>query len=509
MKISRIRFLVLVLLLCSGVGCAESFFSSASLFSQPTSSAPQTSGEFIYKVLEDGTAQIIQYTGTDKKVVFPDSIDGTPVTAVGEIGDLWYFFSRVVPYDTQEVVLPDGITHIGDMAFNSCIELKKINIPKSIEYIGQSAFLQCWECTIDTDFPSTLHTISDGAFWQCKKINEVIIPDGILEIGDGAFFGCGRLSVSLPHDACMSTGNPFYGNDSLSIRLRKTSSEDALELVDGCLYDNRVNQIICALPSVSSVKIRTGTKSIADNAFCDHGNLHTVIIPEGVESIGMYAFKECGITDIVLPSSVTSIGYSAFEDTRSLKEATINGHEIEMEERIFDVSGLEKITIMTSEIPIEMFRGCKKLTSVILSDEVTAIRREAFKWCDQLQSIEIPSSVQLIEDYAFDNCDNLQLIVEQDSYAYEYAVHNNISYQLKGEEPRFEVTSQEATANTTVTKTVNTKSSPLTLRKTPGNGGAKILSIPKGETVTVLEDGDWPLVEYKGRQGYVNGAYLK
>lgn len=67
----------------------------------------------------------------------------------------------------------------------------------------------------------------------------------------------------------------------------------------------------------------------------------------------------------------------------------------------------------------------------------------------------------------------------------------------------------KASAEGKRTAVVATKSSPLTLRKEPGENGAKILSIEKGETVTVLEDGDWPLVEYKGQQGYVNGKYLK
>lgn len=59
------------------------------------------------------------------------------------------------------------------------------------------------------------------------------------------------------------------------------------------------------------------------------------------------------------------------------------------------------------------------------------------------------------------------------------------------------------------TAVVATKSSPLTMRTTPGKNGTKVMSIPKGETVVVLESGDWPLVEYQGKRGYVNGIYLK
>lgn len=56
--------------------------------------------------------------------------------------------------------------------------------------------------------------------------------------------------------------------------------------------------------------------------------------------------------------------------------------------------------------------------------------------------------------------------------------------------------------------TVTTKSSPLTMRQTAGNGGKEITKIPKGETVEVLKKGDWALVSYHGKEGYVNSKYL-
>lgn len=492
---TKVIILILVSLLCySGMAYAENTLCD---------------GDFIYTILEDGTAQIIQYTGLDTKVVFPDAVNGIPVTAIGGIGPWLIFISPVIPSDVQEVILPNGITRIGDNAFNNCINLKEINIPESIESIGQFAFNQCIQCSIDTNFPNTLQIIGINAFHGCKKLGKVIIPDCALEIGGGAFANCGSLSISLPNDVDLLTGNPFYENDSLSIQIRKTPLENALEIVNDCLYDNRVHQIICALPSVSNVRIRADTESIADWAFCKNKNIHTVTIPEGVKSIGKQAFMECGITEIVLPYSVTSINSYAFQECWKLKQAIISGHEIEMEERIFEGSALENITIMTTEIPIEMFRGCRKLTSVILSDEVTTIRRSAFDSCIQLQQVEIPSSVQLIEDYVFNNCENIQLIVEQDSYAHKYALQNDIPYGIKGEVSEQKTTSLDMTGTTAVVKTVNTKSSPLTLRQAPGNNEQKILSINKGETVTVLQDGDWPLIEYNGHQGYVNGQYLK
>ena len=56
--------------------------------------------------------------------------------------------------------------------------------------------------------------------------------------------------------------------------------------------------------------------------------------------------------------------------------------------------------------------------------------------------------------------------------------------------------------------TIATKTSPLTMRKTPDKEGEKIQTIPKGESVIVIQEGEWPLIEYRGKQGYVDGKYL-
>ena len=59
------------------------------------------------------------------------------------------------------------------------------------------------------------------------------------------------------------------------------------------------------------------------------------------------------------------------------------------------------------------------------------------------------------------------------------------------------------------TAIVVTQKSPLTMRSQPEQSGKEICKIPKGETVTVIEKGSWPKVEYNGNQGYVNGKYLE
>ena len=105
-----------------------------------------------------------------------------------------------------------------------------------------------------------------------------------------------------------------------------------------------------------------------------HGSpIHTIIIKEGVTSIGEYAFNGCeNLVSIVIPNSVKSIGVGAFY-------------------------------------------SCRKLLSFTIPINVTRIERETFHDCTGLTSIIIPESVTNIEKGAFHLCSNLLLIINQNS----------------------------------------------------------------------------------------------
>ena len=79
----------------------------------------------------------------------------------------------------------------------------------------------------------------------------------------------------------------------------------------------------------------------------------------------------------------------------------------------------------------EAFADCAGLSNVVLQDGVTHIAQGAFAGCDKLEKIFIPETVGMIEENAFADCDKLVIGCVKDSFAHDYAVKNNISFEIQ------------------------------------------------------------------------------
>ena len=97
-------------------------------------------------IVENGTATITRYKGSQTTVIVPASIDGYTVKS---IGDDAFKGSSIV-----SVSLPDTLASIGWFAFSDCSSLKSAIIPKSVTEIGYEAFSNCKRLTIYTDADS-------------------------------------------------------------------------------------------------------------------------------------------------------------------------------------------------------------------------------------------------------------------------------------------------------------------------------------------------------------------
>ena len=198
---------------------------------------------------------------------------------------------------------------------------------------------------------------------------------------------------------------------------------------------------------IKTIVIEDGVTSIGDHAFFNCQSLTSVTIPNSVTSIGGWACGSChSLTSVTIPNSVTNIGPCAFIDCPGLTSVTIPNSVTDIGNNAFDgCIGLTSITIPNSVTGMgdNAFDGCSYLTSIkveegntkydsrdgcnaiiekesntlisgckntVIPNSVTSIGKGAFSRCIGLTSITIPNSVTSIGDNAFDGCSGLTSI---------------------------------------------------------------------------------------------------
>ena len=233
-----------------------------------------------------------------------------------------------------DVVIPDGVTHIGDEAFHSCYNLTNVTIPGSVTSIGEQAFSSCFRL-MSLTIPNGVTIIGEEAFSGCSSLTSITIPGSVTSIGKAAFLFCTGLTRVTFLDGVTSIGVcQFYGCDHLT-----------------------------------NVTIPNSVTSIGSQAFDSCTRLTSVPIPDSVTDIGNNAFSGCtSLTSVTIPNSVTDIGNNAFSGCTSLRSVSLPQGPI--------------------VIRSEMFAHCSSLTSITIPDYVVYIGEHAFYDCPKLKRVD-------------------------------------------------------------------------------------------------------------------------
>lgn len=314
------------------------------------------------KWLIDGST-VMRYTGTETDVQVPDG-----VTVIGKHA----FEARTA---VASVTLPDSVVIIEDYAFSGCTSLADVKMPASTAIIGWHAFRGC-KSLADVTIPAGVESIGAYAFYDCDGLTSVTIPGSVTSIGYWAFYDCDSLTtVTIPASVKNIGDDAFYACTSLASVTYQGS------LAQWCALDNdssltRYAKTVTVegknLKDLTELVIPDGVETIGDYAFYDCDGLTSVTIPAGVENIGDYAFLDCdGLTSVTIPGSVTSIGDSAFLDCDSLTTVTISAGVESIGDRAFEYCS--KLTDVTYDGTQGDWNKIKKGSSIFYSTKVTEI----------------------------------------------------------------------------------------------------------------------------------------
>ena len=184
------------------------------------------------------------------------------------------------------------------------------------------------------------------------------------------------------------------------------------------------------LTHVTKVTLPYTITNIANYSFVGCENLESINFPEGLISIGTYAFRRTKLNSVVFPESLTNIGKYAFGETL-IKTIKIPDNIVKMGDYVFyGCIYLESFEIppVLTVIPKRMFYSCPSLREVVIPDFVTHIDDYAFSTCENLERIYIPATVTKIGEGAFYNCPNLTIVTPSGSAAEKYAINYKINY---------------------------------------------------------------------------------
>ena len=369
----------------------------------------------------------------------------------------------VVPQDITSYTIPEGVTKIGDRAFEGCSKLKSVTMPNTLVEIGIDAFKECNSLT-EITIPSSVTMIDGGAFAYCSALASVTIHDTITMIGEAAFDGVEHIHVHITDLAKYCTANSSYllpgtkhlylNNEPLTeivipegvievgsnafadcIDITKVTIpsnvttlgkgafknccslatlvvDDSMTVLDASAFENcTISQMhinisdLAKYCTANSSYLLPGTKHL----YLNNEPLTELAIPEGVIEVGSNAFANCiDITKVTMPNSVTTLGEKAFKGS-GIESITLSNKITAINEETFAIcSNLKDITIPKGITTIgkSAFRG-SGIASIIIPDNVTTLSESAFAECRELSSVELGLGLTEIGNMAFGNCENI------------------------------------------------------------------------------------------------------
>ena len=415
---------------------------------------------------------------TTGALVIPSTLNNYPVTSIG-----WIAFHDCT--NLTRVTIPSSVANIGDYAFWNCTNLTSVTIPNSVTNIGRNAFYQCYNL-MGVTIPSDVTCVNEETFCSCRGLTNVTIPSSVTSIGESAFESCvGLTSVTIPNSVTNIGWDAFEhcrGLTSVTIPDSVTSiGQGAFAYcyeLKSVVIGNGVRSIgasaflyctglsavyitdISAWCGISFAPASLGRSSDANpltlghNLYLNGELLVNLVIPDGVTSIGNYAFYNCsGLTgvnisdvaawcgiifmnpeanplslvhelhldgallaDLVVPDGVMSIGSYAFYTCTNFTSVTIPNSVTSIAATAFyGCSGLTNVTIPSRWALSSLFANSyTKILSVNVPSGSTSVVNGAFKGCVALEDVSIPDTVTSIGDEAFYNCSSLQQLTLPD-----------------------------------------------------------------------------------------------
>ncbi len=364
--------------------------------------------------------------------------------------NVWTSTSNVPWHKHKDIIssvkIGDGVTSIGDYAFYGCLNISAVNLPDNITRIGTNAF------------------------FGCTGLTAITLSKNLTNIDKAAFSGCSSLTVAR----CEMTYDQWkevtieQGNTELTYALLLGTESERLYIAAGEIGENIMwylyeDNELCFVGEGDMASY-----TAAENApwYDRRDKIKTVVVSDGITSIGKNAFAECeNITNVYIYGYDVSVANGVFDDCYDVNINCYSGSSAHayakrynlaytlfdgntagftvMNGMITAYSGTETDIVIPAGITAigsYVFMNNDTVVSIALPDTVTDIYTGAFAGCNNLERIIIPESVTTIASTAFNDTDVI-FACSENSYAHVYATEHGITCELTNPVTGIELTS--------------------------------------------------------------------
>ena len=290
-------------------------------------------------------------------------------------------------------------------------QITEIVLPNGLTHIGNNAFLQA--AVTEVTIPNTVVSIGTNAFWKCNTI-ETTLPASVRELGATAFYGTFVVNVDAnsPYLCSEGGGKVLYSKNKTTLYQVSQDCAGDFTIPSTVTTINDFAMNGCAKVTGELV-IPDSVQTIGRSAFEGTG-FTSLNLGNSVKEIGVSAFYKCATMtgDLVIPASVTTIGENAFASTGFNGKLDFQAQIEEFPAAIFKGLNFTSVSFSDSVKTIgdHAFENCMQLATVTFGQGLETIGSSAFKGSGISGELTFPDSLKKIDTYAFAECPHISEI---------------------------------------------------------------------------------------------------
>ena len=389
----------------------------------------------------------------------------------------------------QSIVLPKGITTIGDDAFSYNTSLTSIKIPNTVTSIGKRAFQECTNLT-SIEIPDTVTYIGDYCFSGCNRLQkiklskkiqtinqrllqgcssltEIEIPEGVKSIGYAAFISCNKLTtITLPASLTSFNGTAIAGLSRLT-EVKVADGNNSFKFENGMLLSKDGKTMYMALLTLTEINV-----------------------PNGVVSIVGDTLSGSSATKIILPDTVSSnLSGTVFNGMNKLSTIELSSTSKNLklvDGNLYSYDGKRFIKYMGTSKTFTVPEGVETLVCRCITKSMT--------------TLNLPSTLKVIEGWSLSSMSGVNLLNIPASVTtmYTYSFHANTKLRVAESNSTYKsiddvlILNKAGTKVIMASKNATTYNIPNTVTEIGKNafyGCSKITSITIPDSVTTIGAG--------------------